>query len=443
MADLLKVASCAGESFQRMRARRMAECIAVRLAEEADREESITHESRQRVLGSRRGPSLYGGQAGSAVVFRVAAQAAEAGVPWEQLCRRALSAAAAATREQPLRGIGLAGGSSGLALALTVCAELEPGYSPSLARLSRRLSRQIVDSPPPRGDTGSAISDYDVVSGASGALGALLSLPADGEDHRMAIHALLDYLIWLCSSAPGLENWRISSGSAFPPVLREVFPHGYVDLGLAHGIAGPLAALAMAWMAGYRRPGQRAAMERTVDCLLESCVRDAEGRAWPLGVGLDEHGRRRMTAAPAGRTAWCYGAPGICCALLHASSALEDRALRAVAAESMEAAVRRLGAEARGMSSTLCHGLAGMLSMCQRFARTSDGHRFEHAIDTLIEVLLARCEASLPLMVQDLEADGSTVDCPSLLLGAAGVALALWSVSRPIGTTWERALMIS
>ncbi|MFI6505295.1 lanthionine synthetase C family protein [Nonomuraea typhae] len=421
----------------------MAERITVRLAETADPEESVTHAARERVLGSRHGPSLYGGQAGSAILFHAAARAAGDSVPWQRLCRRALSAAAGATREQPFKGIGLAGGASGLALALTICAELEPGYLPSLAKLTRQIARQIVGSPPPRGGTGAAIADYDVVSGASGALGALLSLPTDGEDHRMAIHALLDYLIWLCSSGPVLENWRIPPGSAFPPVLRAVFPHGYVDLGLAHGIAGPLAALSIAWVAGCRRPGQRAAMEKTVSCLLESCVWDAEGRTWPLGVGLDGHGRRCMTAAPAARTAWCYGAPGICCALLLASCALEDRALREVAAESMETAVRRLGTETQGMSSTLCHGLAGMLSMCQRFARASDCNRFVPAVDTLTEFLLARCEASLPLMIQDLEADGSLVDCPSLLLGAAGVALALWSVSGPIGTAWERSLLIS
>ena len=143
------------------------------------------------------------------------------------------------------------------------------------------------------------------------------------------------------------------------------------------------------------------------------------------------------------RTAWCYGAPGIACALLVAAETLGDDGLRAVAIDAFDGVLRRVAAHGGFPSATLCHGTAGVLAMCVRFARDTGSALARRELPVLTEQLLAHCHPDLLLGVQDLEQPGILLDSPGLLTGSAGVALALWSASTPVPARWERALLIS
>jgi lantibiotic biosynthesis protein len=79
------------------------------------------------------------------------------------------------------------------------------------------------------------------------------------------------------------------------------------------------------------------------------------------------------------------------------------------------------------------------------------------ALVRLVDELLTRCDPRLSLFVQDYvlpedampgsplanASDGTWIDSPALMEGAAGVALTLLSVATPVPPIWARALLVN
>lgn len=393
------------------------------------------------------GASLSAGPAGSALAFRYAARMLPGeAADWAARSHEQLVEAVRSTHELPLVDRGLAAGTAGLALALADCASDDARYATARRALDAKLALQVLEAPTWRGETGVEDGDYDVVRGAAGVLAYLASVPEPDALVRRAVDVLVDDLVWLCaprSDGPG-HPWFILP-EHYPPLssYQEDFPHGYVNLGLAHGIAGPLAALAYAASAGYRQHRLLDTIRHVAGYLVAVSFDDGWGRNWGTGVPLTDTGVERRTDRTPTRTAWCYGATGVACALLAAAQALADKDLRALAIDTFDGVLRRVAAHGGFPSATLCHGAAGALAICVRFARDTESVLARRALPALTEQLLAHCDPDLLLGVQDLEQPGILLDSPGLLSGSAGVALALWSAANPVPARWERALLIT
>lgn len=170
---------------------------------------------------------------------------------------------------------------------------------------------------------------------------------------------------------------------------------------------------------------------------------DPWGVNWPTGIPLDASGAEQRAGLAPARAAWCYGAPGIACALLNAAAALGDPRLRSIAVDAFEAVLRRFDDSGRISSATVCHGTAGLVLICAEFARRTGSEKARTSLPRLTEHLLSHCDPDLPLGIQDLEQPGVLLDSPGILTGADGVALALWAVSTPVEPRWTRALLIA
>lgn len=431
-------------------AREMAGLLVGRLADQELVAEAVAaSQERARYPFGFGGASLMAGDAGTALVFQYAARETPPDARhWRELSHQRLLDAVGSTHEVPLTDPGLATGTAGLALAVADLAEDEPRYASALRGLDADLATQVVNAPSWRAETGVRDNFYDVVLGSAGTLAYLASVPRPHENPMVAeaVRRLVDDLVWMCGPVPDGERPRW----VIPPELYpnqeylEEFPHGYVNLGLAHGLPGVLAALAVTWSAGYRHDGLLDTVRHVADYLVGTSVDDEWGRNWPRGVPLDESGDEDRRHLHPARTAWCYGAPGVVSALLTASSALADDGLRAVAVDGFEAVLRRVDAHGgRLASATLCHGTAGVLALCARFARETGSVPARASLAPLTRHLLDQCDPGLPLGVQDLEQPGVSLDSPALLTGSAGVALALWSATSSTRPPWERALLIS
>lgn len=204
----------------------------------------------------------------------------------------------------------------------------------------------------------------------------------------------------------------------------EDFSHGHANLGLAHGITGPLSLLALALRRGVCVPGQAEAIERIAAFLDTWQQQDSDGLWWPWWITWPQlHGHAPLEPNPM-RPAWCYGVPGQARALQLAALALGDhhRADRAVAALADVAAdVTRL----TQVNSTLCHGRAGLLQTLRRAVADDPTKRLENAV--------------LNLECQDTPVH---VAGTGLLEGSAGWALA--HLPRPAHhTRWDTCLLIT
>ncbi|MEV6753060.1 lanthionine synthetase C family protein [Streptomyces sp. NPDC051214] len=375
------------------------------------------------------------------------------GEGWEQRLHTALGLSARSTARSPLHGPGLYGGTGGLALVLAGAAETEPRYAPTALKVQTALLRQVASGPwqskPPE-VPGTYTTDqtytkdhlYDVVTGASGVLGAVLATGVDNAAGEEASGLLIRYLSGVAEGDGG--GRLLSPTDSVDPALLEECPQGYYDLGAAHGAAGPLAALSLACRAGHRAPGQLQAVRALSEWVVEHRVQDPWGVNWPNHVGRhDPPGRGAATGRPPSRAGWCYGAPGIAMALWHAGHALEAPELRRLAVEAVESVLRRPVSERHIPSPSLCHGVAGLLMVCLRLAQDDPDSPLQDHVPDLTEQILGLFDPEAPLCFRDEEQPGVFVDDPGFLTGAAGVALALLAAATPVAPSWDRALLMS
>lgn len=259
--------------------------------------------------------------------------------------------------------------------------------------------------------------DYDLVTGAAG---TLLALSADPDATPADRAPVLDQLVTLCSG-PRLERLRLRVG-AEPG--RSPWNRDRINLGVAHGIAG----VALALCANADRQGlglaDGAALRAIVDRLSAEMFRDDRGvLTWPAVARDDPTGDPGDGPAPPMiRQAWCYGTPGVSWALWEAGRVLGDPSTCATA---LAAFSSFLAAGCPNLNPSLreglavCHGDAGLLLLCDVFARYAGCTEAVSARD-LIE---ARLRHRLPHLHDPADAD------PSLLTGPAGTLAALLTVA--------------
>ena len=265
-------------------------------------------------------------------------------------------------------------------------------------------------------------NDYgiDVISGAAGAIPALLQLGAMLEQASMTAIAcgLGDHLIDIAQREPAGWAWNTMPRASVRSLL-----------GLAHGAAG----MAHALLELYHATGNEAYRYAAEQAFLyEHQFFDAQESNWPdfrhipvsdyLVAGRMDDLRDDLKA---GRVppytlqygeAWCHGAPGIGLTRLRAYELLGHPRYKAEAEAAIKATVASL--EVPGSSFSLCHGLAG------------NSETLLYGADLLGDTRLRdRAEACARWGWHTFEEPGVPWICgtmngvsdPSLLLGEAGI----------------------
>jgi hypothetical protein len=230
-------------------------------------------------------------------------------------------------------------------------------------------------------------------------------------------------------------------------------PHGNLNCGLAHGIPGPLALLALARLGGVEVEGLAAAIDALARWLSANRCDDAWGVNWPTTVALEAVDTPDgpvlkpglAVAAPHGpsRTAWCYGSPGVARALWLAGEALDCPAYRDLALAGMEAIARRPLANRWIDSPTFCHGVAGLMQITLRFANETGQRGFAEAARALGDQLFTLFDPATRLGYYSLEPGGVQVDQPGLLDGAPGTALVLLAAATGVTPIWDRLFLLA
>lgn len=360
---------------------------------------------------------------------------------FENAALRHWTQAATRARWHPDRpAAGIFPGPGGLAASLIIGSTYLPDperVHDATARAARWLSTQAVDLARRHHDTGTTTTPwavYDVINGLAGTGRILLAATQDG--HRNAEPGLLAALNTLTTmTLTGTDTrpgWRLPA-HAHPPGVT-IRPSGAATTGMAHGIAGPLALLAIAHTHGYTVTGQADAIRTAADWLLH--WRTGPHHDWPPHITGDELDRDTPHTAPGRHDAWCYGTPGISRALTLAGHALNDPGLITVGRDAIASlADRAHNWDAEG--PTLCHGHAGILQCATTSPPTAT--RAANAV-------AAAFDAQHTFAFQHLHS-AIPADDPGLLTGAAGIALALADrANHPTPaarTRWEALLLLS
>ncbi|UVS80486.1 lanthionine synthetase C family protein [Actinokineospora sp. UTMC 2448] len=250
-----------------------------------------------------------------------------------------------------------------------------------------------------------AFAEYDLIQGLTG-----LGCHHLRRDPRHSITGdVLAYLVRLTQPlavADTLPPWWVHHAPNGGP--STIGGHG--NLGLAHGIAGPLALLAIAARQGVVVDGHIDAIHAITDWLDRWRQPDL---TWPEVVTATEIRR-------SDRPSWCYGTPGV--ARAHQLAAVvTGRADRRQDAEG--ALLRCIEDSARLTESGLCHGTAGFIRTAWRAAQDSLN-------PDLADVVTTHLAAALQADLHN----------PGLLRGASGVALNLHTLA--VETDWDRCLAL-
>ncbi len=370
---------------------------------------------------------------------------------WDSVGHAQLGAAVDASTAAPASA-SLFSGLAGLGLAADTLAAGRDRYRRLLCRVDAEVApRAEAVATRLAGADGCSVGDFDVISGLSG-VGVYLLRRREHPEPGAALDSVLTTLAGLLADTGEPRRWHTPAALSGES-MRQAYPDGNHNCGLAHGLPGPLALLAIAALEGVLVPGIRTALDVAARWLVDHRIEGERGPNWPNAVPLNGSGERaddlptdrpvvRSAARAAGRDTWCYGSPGVARALWLAGQALDADEYRDLAVRALRAALARTPDERGITSPTFCHGTAGLLAITLRFAADTGLPDLADAAGELTAELLAAHEPGTLLGYRNIEPDDVRVDQPGLLDGACGVALVLLAAAGvPAG--WDRMFLLS
>ncbi|MFF4383279.1 lanthionine synthetase C family protein [Kitasatospora sp. NPDC001547] len=323
-------------------------------------------------------------------------------------------------------------GAPALAFALHTAAAGSERYAKTLLTLDKAIHQLVhrrLDQAHARINSGefARAAEYDLLYGLTG-FGAYL---LRRDPHGDTLHDVLTYLVRLTEPLPGtdLPGWWVR----YDPAGRTsaAFPDGHGNLGLAHGITGPLALLALAKLAGATVEGHTAAILRILDWLDSLRQPGLSGEPWwPQWVTADEHRLGVVLQQGPPRPSWCYGTPGQARAQQLAAIALGDPHRKRSAEHVLLRCITDPAQLDLVTDAGLCHGAAGLLHSVHRVAHDATSpDQFTAHLPALRTLLHARLPAREP----------------GFLDGTTGARLALHAADRSgaPATGWDACLLLA
>jgi type 2 lantibiotic biosynthesis protein LanM len=250
--------------------------------------------------------------------------------------------------------------------------------------------------------------NLDIIAGAAGCIGSLLSLYRCAPSER-TLAAAIQCGEHLLAKAQPMEHgigWMPKFGGTKPLT------------GFSHGVAGiAWALLELATVTGEER-FRKAALDAIA---YERSLFRPEVSNWPdlrdfaTTIQADNNNHTCMTA-------WCHGAPGIGLARLRCLQYLNDAEIRS----EINAALKTTLAHGFGGNHSLCHGDLGNLELLLQASEILDEQQWHHQVNRFASIILESINqhgwlCGIPLGVES----------PGLMTGLAGIGYELLRLTEP------------
>ncbi|MCU4819397.1 lanthionine synthetase C family protein [Bacillus thuringiensis] len=293
------------------------------------------------------------------------------------------------------------------------------------------------------------MSDYDVISGITG-IGRYLLLYKENEREQVALKHILKFLVKMTENklinnclAPG---WYISSENQYLDSEKELYPNGNFNLGLSHGIPGPLSLLSVSLKNGIEVEGQKEAIVKIADWLIKFKIESETGSFWSFRVDWDEFIAGEGKQNSASRAAWCYGTPGVARALYLAGKVTNNQEYIDVSIQTLDDLFNYQRHEWGLYSPTFCHGYAGLLHILNLMYIDTKKEKFKGYILELLQMILNTYDANSPFGFYNYQLGKDKMELSvniGLIEGVSGILLVLLALIKPIKTDWDTAFLLN
>ncbi len=279
--------------------------------------------------------------------------------------------------------------------------------------------------------------DYDLISGLVG-LG-VYCLERNGAP--VARHALELIVERLFETAERSQDNDIVTWFTPPdlliPMQLERYPHGFYNLGLAHGVPGVIALLGRTVSAGIAKDKAKWLLDRAVAWMLKQRLPEAAVSCFgdTISQGVDTRQDCRL--------AWCYGDAGIAAALLLAARCTGTKSWEAAALDVAQRSARRAPEACGATDACVCHGSAGLAHIFNRFYQATRDELYADAARYWLDRTLQFRQpgkGAAGYLTWGMGANEAIELQPKigLIQGVAGVGLVLLAMVSDLEPSWDR-----
>lgn len=294
---------------------------------------------------------------------------------------------------------------------------------------------------------------YDLILGVSGVAKYFLLVNENGkydEILKELIKPLMCISGYNVKEEHSIPKWHIKSENLIMQRDRDAYPTGYLNFGLAHGIAGPLVILSESYKKGIIVDGLLEAINNIIN-EYKKLVYKIDGKTYWTGLLCPEYylGDGVINDKRPSREGWCYGAIGIAKALFIAGNCIGDKDVSEWAYKILKEKAQFRIDEYMLESHTLCHGYAGVLSILTSTNNIYPSIEFKAGIHRIEEILIKSFDKTSKYGFKNI--DGRLIngqieiieeDKNTLIDGAAGVLLALLSSNGYVKNMFMNKLLI-
>jgi hypothetical protein len=253
------------------------------------------------------------------------------------------------------------------------------------------------------------------------------------------LERVVGHLLATAEHKPDGATWWTGPQRLSLHALKKM-PDGAHVVGLGEGVSGVIALLARACAAGVAVEQARPLLDEAARWVLAQEAPDGPPEGFPYAIRPNRP-QRNWT-----RSSWAHGDPGVAVALLAAARCVGEPAWEERALTAALRATTRPPERTRIFDAGLLAGAAGLGHLFNRLyqatgePRLADRSRFwfERALQMRQPGHgIAGYAARLP-DENDVE---RWWDDPGIIIGAAGIALALLSAAMPLDQSWDRMML--
>lgn len=373
---------------------------------------------------------------------------------WDLIGHRYLELLQKTIEEEGIQHLSLYNGLAGILVGIHSLSRKRTRYlkmMDTLADLYEQKMGSIIDRIRCNWNEGNMMmGDYDVIQGLSG-MGRVALLFSERSGMRKIWEDTVTLFHLYCGekeiAGQLVPSWHISSMNQFRAEEKVKYPNGNFNLGLSHGISGPLAFLSVSYLHGIQAESVASDLHTLAEFVCKWSIRKEKGTFFAGRISFEEWEQERLlpSAELEYRDSWCYGVPGIARSLWLAGKALQNEKWLEISLRAYMEISNRAHMKGGLTSGTLCHGVGGLLHLIQRMYSDTGHETLRSMRDRFAKDVLDLYEPGSLFGYYDESyqmGDYTKVDEAGFLTGASGVALVLASLLSDQSPDWDLVLMI-